>query len=49
MGSKCEVLKDSYKDWQHTETDDTGKLMQCVIFIYYFDAFLDCKILYLLR
>ena len=37
--SKCELLKDSYKVWQHTETFDAGKLVQSVIFIYYFDAF----------
>ena len=43
------MLKDSYKDWQHTETFDAGKLVQSVIFIYCFDAFLDGKILYLLR
>ena len=40
-GSECELLKDSYKDWQ--------QLVQSVIFIYWFYLFLDCKILYLLR
>ena len=47
--TKCELLTNSYKDLQHTETFDASKLMQSVIFIYCFDAFLDCKILYLLR
>ena len=32
-GSKCELLKASYNDWQHIETFVAGKLMQFVIFI----------------
>ena len=43
------VSTTSYKDWQHTETFDAGKLVLSVIFIYCFEAFLDCKLLYLLR
>ena len=43
------MLKELYKDWQHTETFDAGKLVQSVIFIYCFDGFLDYKILYLLK
>ena len=49
LGSECELLKDSYKDRQHRETFDAGKLVQSVIFVYCFDVFLDCKILHLLR
>ena len=49
LGSKCELLKDSYNDWQHTETFVAEKLMQFVLFIYCVDAFLDIKLSYLLR
>ena len=42
-GSKCELLKDSYNDWQHTETFVVGKLIQSVIFMYCAEAFLDIK------
>ena len=39
----------SYKDLQHTETFDACKLMQSVIFIYCFDAFLDFEIMYFIK
>ena len=42
--SICELLKYSYKGWQHTKRFVADKLVQTDMFIYCFDAFLDNNI-----